>query len=404
MAFQANHTGGAVFLEDDAFPLDSSLCSQDYTNNIKFAAPADTFIVMLGGHAFSSTNAEPSNFSRYSPRNASGWNNSKLVAVSNAYGSYAFWASTDAMQALTATFLTDIAETGNIGTAQMSRRVHMPRFFTATSPDSSLHVAARRAGRPVFVAEPIAAGHLEGRSNSWRAWRRDISERIVTTRQSRVGKRHHTRQEPTTLPHIFFINLQSRPDRAAHLRAELQKIDYPDDKVHRVSAEWRSNGMLGCAISHVRALRAARRMQANTAIILEDDFTWREPPSTVKQTLVAALNESSWTTLLLACNGQLGPPDPQGYTVAVKECQTTSGYVVRGQRAVDELISVFEAVITDPSNENSFQSSRVPAHALDQAWKVLQTADSWRATVPLLGKQAAGYSDIKGTRVDYGGV
>ena len=200
-------------------------------------------------------------------------------------------------------------------------------------------------------------------------------------------------------PHLFFINLDTRSDLKAHMLSELAAVDYPMDRVHRVPGVQRANGALGCALSHVRALQAVKRMDAEVALIVEDDFKWQVKSSLVSDTMDSALSNASWAVCLLMCNGVIEPTG-HPHLGRVRHCQTTGGYMVRA-RAFDLLLRIFTDTIALPANSNTWAASRVPKHHIDQAWKVLQRSGEWRATQPLLGTQLPGYSNIKHINVDY---
>lgn len=69
----------------------------------------------------------------------------------------------------------------------------------------------------------------------------------------------------------ILINLDSRPDRLERSLAELARYGL-DDAVVRMSAYAHENGMYGCSVSHVEAVRYARWKGWRTVLILEDDI------------------------------------------------------------------------------------------------------------------------------------
>jgi glycosyl transferase, family 25 len=195
------------------------------------------------------------------------------------------------------------------------------------------------------------------------------------------------------LPDLFYINLRHRADRRAQLLAELDRIGYPAAKVHRIEAERRQNGALGCGLSHIRALEEVRRRGLQRAIILEDDFMWRHRPERTLDTLRGALAQE-WDVCLLACSGEVVPGGRTPHVDMVADCRTTSGYMVRAD-SVAPLLAVFRDTVDMPTNVDTPEAALRREHHIDQQWRHLQGADpGWVVTDPVLGRQRSGHSDI----------
>lgn len=205
-------------------------------------------------------------------------------------------------------------------------------------------------------------------------------------------RRVDMRMEKPEWPEVFYINLDHRGDRRESVLSELRKVGYPEHKIHRVDAVRKENGALGCGLSHIKALREVRERGLEQAIILEDDFVWREAPAVTRDTLSGALR-GDWDVCLLSCHGELAADTGQEALRGVKSCQTTSGYMVR-PGGIEPLLEVFEETVNQPENEDTFEASLIASNHIDQRWKALQGGPGWRATAPLLGRQMDGYSDI----------
>ena len=50
------------------------------------------------------------------------------------------------------------------------------------------------------------------------------------------------------IKHILYINLDSRPDREAHIKKELLKIGFTGTRFNAIKM---SNGAIGCSMSHL---------------------------------------------------------------------------------------------------------------------------------------------------------
>ena len=83
---------------------------------------------------------------------------------------------------------------------------------------------------------------------------------------------------------VVLINLDSRPDRRQRSLGELTRQGV-GDCVTRLSAVRHDNGLFGCSVSHMEAVRHARRQGWQSVLILEDDikfaagFAHEAPPS-----------------------------------------------------------------------------------------------------------------------------
>jgi hypothetical protein len=83
---------------------------------------------------------------------------------------------------------------------------------------------------------------------------------------------------------VVLINLDSRPDRLQRSLGELARQGV-GDCVTRLSAVRHDNGLFGCSVSHLEAVRHARRQGWQSVLILEDDirfaagFAHEAPPA-----------------------------------------------------------------------------------------------------------------------------
>lgn len=74
---------------------------------------------------------------------------------------------------------------------------------------------------------------------------------------------------------VVYINLDSRSDRRDIMARFFEDAKIPLEKVVRFSAvQDPSNGILGCAKSHIGVLNMARENGWNSVLVLEDDLEW----------------------------------------------------------------------------------------------------------------------------------
>ena len=196
---------------------------------------------------------------------------------------------------------------------------------------------------------------------------------------------------------IYYINLDDRKDRLENIVKQVGKVDPGVKKSERVSAVKRTNGMKGCAESHVKTLQKALQDGHETVLVFEDDFEFEMEPEKVKSVLTKFL--SSHPNYNVFCLGRRlisGKRLPTGF-VEASDCQTTSCYMVK-RHFIPKLIEVFQESVDELNSGMSSVTS-----ALDIKWKVLQTpGGEFYTTEEKIGKQMRSFSDIENQMVDYG--
>tara|TARA_Y100001970_G_scaffold293482_1_gene440548 strand:- start:5240 stop:5845 length:606 start_codon:yes stop_codon:yes gene_type:complete len=198
-------------------------------------------------------------------------------------------------------------------------------------------------------------------------------------------------KELIKISNILYINLKDRTDRKENIVKQMTKVEYPMKKLIRINAVKKEDGALGCALSHIKALKKAQKLGNKYTLILEDDFMWKSSNSTIDKTLGHILKLDNWDVCLLACNGKVKKFTNHSKVI---ECQTASAYIIN-INYIPKLLELWESKIK-PGIWN-------PKHcAIDQTWKILQKKDNWISTNPLIGKQMPSYSDIEKQKVDYG--
>lgn len=199
---------------------------------------------------------------------------------------------------------------------------------------------------------------------------------------------------------IFYINLETRPDRKEHFLNEIQKLTSDMSKVHRFNAIYHKQGALGCTMSHISILEEfIKHPEWSRCLILEDDFTFRSADP--------SFNELALNTLCTAfptfdcCNlasSKYGLSYYDTYVPSIKKAktvQTTSGYCVSKSFAPILLKNFKE------SKEKLEETHVEEQYALDQFWKRLQPESNWYLLYPPLGYQYGNFSDISKKVEDY---
>ena len=82
------------------------------------------------------------------------------------------------------------------------------------------------------------------------------------------------------IDHVLYINLDHRKDRLEYILNECKRVDIPSEKMTRIEAIYTPTvGMLGCSLSHCKALELAlSRPEWTWTLIIEDDAKFLDNP------------------------------------------------------------------------------------------------------------------------------
>ena len=198
------------------------------------------------------------------------------------------------------------------------------------------------------------------------------------------------------IEHVYYINLDSRPDRKTHVESQLDSIGIK--QCTRFSACMMANGAIGCSTSHLKILEMARDQQLPHVLIVEDDIEFTKPDVFVKQMnhFLSHNDPTTYDVLLLAGNN-MPPYKKHGESsVQVSHCQTTTSYLVQSHY-YDTLIKNFTE-----SLEKLVQYPDQPIkYAIDKYWIQLQKRHRWYLIIPLTIIQKPDFSDIEKKNTNY---
>ena len=198
----------------------------------------------------------------------------------------------------------------------------------------------------------------------------------------------------TDIKNCLYINLSNRVDRKEHVEKELAKIGIQFERFNAIKLP---NGAIGCSMSHLKCLQTAKEMGWSHVFVCEDDIQFLDPELFKNQLGHFFKNHTDdWDVLLVAGNN-MPPYLPVDDTcVQVKQCQTTTGYIVK-QHYYDTLIENFKLGIQYLMRE----PHKHTLYAIDKYWFFLQQRDRWFLIVPLTVVQRTDYSDIEKRMVNY---
>lgn len=195
------------------------------------------------------------------------------------------------------------------------------------------------------------------------------------------------------IKHAMYINLESRPDRKAHVENQLKTIGIP---AHRFNAIKLANGALGCSMSHLKCLQIAKEQKWDHVLVCEDDITFMSPALFTRQLNKFLEKQEKWDVVLIAGNNMPPYKVVDDYCVQVTRCQTTTGYLVKSHyydTLINNIKTGMNMLVRNPTLHK--------VYAVDKFWFLLQDKDLWFLITPLSVVQREDYSDIEKRRTNY---
>jgi GR25 family glycosyltransferase involved in LPS biosynthesis len=195
---------------------------------------------------------------------------------------------------------------------------------------------------------------------------------------------------------IYYCNLEHRADRKQQFLEEMEKLDIPVEKIHRINSVYTpSFGILGCGKSQILALKHFLASDKKICAIFEDDFMFTESKENINNILTEFFKKNVYfDCLMLGGNILASIPTDLPYLKKVNDGQCCSSYVITRKFAPQllelwELAShLLEEYIAKNNAINGF-------YCLDVAWKYLQPQSHWFVVEPKFGIQRESYSDIE---------
>lgn len=195
------------------------------------------------------------------------------------------------------------------------------------------------------------------------------------------------------IKNVFYINLDSRPDRKEHVEGELKKIGLQGSRFKAIKL---ANGAIGCSMSHLKLIENAKANNWDHILIVEDDIQFLKPSVFVSQMNSFLSKQNVFDVLLIAGNNMPPYQNIDETCVRVSTCQTTTGYLVKSHY-YDTLIENYkegiQKLMRDPT--------KPVLYAIDKYWFYLQKKDIWLLLVPLNVVQREDYSDIEKRPTNY---
>lgn len=198
------------------------------------------------------------------------------------------------------------------------------------------------------------------------------------------------------IKNVFYINLDTRPDRKSYFEKEITKIGL---NVTRFEAIKHACGACGCSMSHLTLLKLAKQQKMDHILIMEDDIMFLNHEVFINSLNTFLSNNINFDVLLISGNNMGEYTRIDDTCVKITKCQTTTGYLVKSHY-YDRLIENIE----DGINKLLKNFNRLNDYAIDQYWNHLQLLDKWYLLTPLTVTQRPDYSNIEKRYTNYGRV
>jgi glycosyl transferase family 25 len=195
------------------------------------------------------------------------------------------------------------------------------------------------------------------------------------------------------IKNIFYINLNTRPDRKSYFEKEITKIGI---NAKRFEAIKHACGAVGCSMSHLTLLKLAKQEKMDHILIMEDDIMFLNPEVFINSLNTFLSNNINFDVLLISGNNMGEYTKIDDTCVKITKCQTTTGYLVKSHY-YDRLIKNIE----DGINNLLKNFNRLNDFAIDQHWHYLQLLDQWYLLIPLTVTQKPDYSNIEKRHTNY---
>jgi GR25 family glycosyltransferase involved in LPS biosynthesis len=193
---------------------------------------------------------------------------------------------------------------------------------------------------------------------------------------------------------IYYINLDHRTDRKEQFLKEMDKLGVPDSKVVRIEAiRTEGFGILGCGLSHKKALTTFLESNHKHCIIFEDDFTFTLDMNYARFLLRQVFEKSIlFDIVMLAGNIIDERVTDHDFIRKVLDGQTASAYLITREFApkLVELLTESTKLLDDWHKKTG---ERKHEYCNDIYWKKLQPESNWYRLFPKLGIQRESYSD-----------
>ena len=202
---------------------------------------------------------------------------------------------------------------------------------------------------------------------------------------------------------VYYINLDHREDRRQQFEQEMKKIGVEDSMIVRVPAiRTEGFGILGCGLSHKKALETFYASGEPYALLFEDDFQFTLNTEFCKFLLKYPFERKiEFDVIMLAGKIFKEEATSSFFLHHVLDGQTASGFFITREFAPKLIACLGEStkLLEDWWNQHKEKKHE---YCNDIYWKKLQPDSKWFIFHPKLGIQRESYSDNEQRITNYG--
>lgn len=195
---------------------------------------------------------------------------------------------------------------------------------------------------------------------------------------------------------FIYINLAKRVDRKEHIENELKEYDIPPEKIIRLEAVEHERGIIGCAMSHLKACEMFRDSKDEVWCFLEDDHYFTKSKKETNGYVAQFLDNPEFD-VLLGCTCALKGYDIPGTSFTRATQSSMTSFFIAKRNIIDALIASHKESIRSFGKDGK----RKGIH-LDHMWYNLMKVFVF--VTPYfkpLGAQLEDYSDIRKKKMNY---
>ena len=205
------------------------------------------------------------------------------------------------------------------------------------------------------------------------------------------------------IPKVYYINLDHRLDRKESFLAEMRNLEIPESNIERISGIYTEGfGILGCGLSHKKALERFYESGESHCIIFEDDFKLTLNKEFVKFLLRYPFEKRiEFDVIMLAGNIFRQEDTNYPFLRKVLDGQTASAFLITREFAPKLIEALGESTQLLEDWWRKYHEKK-HEYCNDIYWKRLQPNSKWYIFSPKIGIQRESYSDNELRVTNYG--
>jgi hypothetical protein len=190
---------------------------------------------------------------------------------------------------------------------------------------------------------------------------------------------------------ILIINLKHRIDRKKNILEQINRFNISSDKIYFIDAVYNDNGIIGCALSHIKCIEYAISNNLKNILILEDDYCFCDNIELFNSNLFRFIFFNlDWHGILLSYS-LFGPPvylkTNIDFIFKFYWSHSAASYILNNKIYYDMIKSIKDGL--------------QKYNPIDWSWNYNKNDYNFYAIKDTIGFQYDSYSDIENTNVSY---